>query len=56
MWVRPSINQGLPEGQFHNWYMRIPKNIFHFSNQFLCLKMDFFPTLSYCENMMKPVG
>jgi hypothetical protein len=41
MWVRPSISQRLLEGQFHKSYMRIPKNIFHFSNQFLCVKMDF---------------
>ena len=31
-------------------------NIFHFSNQFLCVKIDFFPTLSYCESITKPVG
>jgi len=56
MWVRPSISQRQLEVEFHKWNMRSPKNIFHFSNQFLCVKIDFSPTLSYCDSMMKPVG
>jgi hypothetical protein len=35
--------------------VRIPKNIFHFNNQFLCFKIDLFTAFSHCENTKKPI-
>jgi len=52
LWGHPLISQRLLKGQLHKRYEDLCaylKNIFHFNNQFLCVKIVVFTTFSRGE-------